>query len=186
MPTSKSLLILFPLLLLSFSSSAMRCGHNLVSIGDTSAEVLQKCGPPHSQQEIGIEYGELSDEKHHPRSETIIEQWSYDLGPGTFLKVLTFEGGRLQRIEDGGRSGNAKEKSTRYFFNLGETAAEVLKRFGPPMTRNVIGKGTSDTSDGMIEEKIELWTYAPGPGRFLQLLTFRGGRLIKVEDGARQ
>ena len=119
---------LFLLLLLIMSNShadSMRCGNKLISIGDTKAEILIKCGEPMTQETIAIEknteYAELALKypllyKHGMLknkngavigSETSItqsiDQWTYNLGQGQFLRILYFEGGQLVAIKDGDR-----------------------------------------------------------------------------------
>jgi hypothetical protein len=63
--------------------------------GVASAYVLQQCGEPLSRQIISGSVGADS---------PVVEQWVYDFGRRQPLRVLTFSGGRLQRIEDAGRS----------------------------------------------------------------------------------
>lgn len=118
------LLLLLPMMSNSYADS-MRCGNKLVSIGDTKAEILLKCGEPLTQDTIAIEenteYAELALKypllyKHGLLknrngvvigSETTItqsiDQWTYHLGQGKFLRILIFEGGQLIAIEDGDR-----------------------------------------------------------------------------------
>ncbi|MDQ3774281.1 MAG: DUF2845 domain-containing protein [Pseudomonadota bacterium] len=55
--------------------------------GDTSFEVLKKCGRPASQQQIS------------GANERFVEQWYYEPGPGAFQRILTFVGTRLVNIE---------------------------------------------------------------------------------------
>jgi len=186
MRSCKLCLILFILTVLPLSSFAMRCGHDLVSLGETSTEVILKCGPPYTQEIIGIEYEGGGDPSLFPRSEQFIEQWTYNLGRGTLLKVLTFKGGILSSIEDGERIDGGGVPQKRYIFTLGEYSAEILDRYGEPLTREFVGTESRNARGGVIEEKVERWVYNPGPGRFLQILTIRGGRLVKVETGARQ
>lgn len=50
--------------------TAMRCGNNLVDIGDSVYEVLEKCGEPVF---------------------TLQNMWIYDLGPGHFNRRITFD-----------------------------------------------------------------------------------------------
>jgi len=106
-------------------ADGMRCGNSLVSTGDTKAEVLIKCGEPLTRDVIAIEenteYAELALKypmlyKHGllknkdgvvvGRESTVsqsIEQWTYHLGQGKFLRILYFEGGKLVAVEDGDR-----------------------------------------------------------------------------------
>ncbi len=75
--------------------AGIRCGSKLINVGDFSAYVLERCGEPLSRQIVSGSVGADS---------PVIEQWVYDFGRRQPLRVLTFVGGRLQRIEDAGRS----------------------------------------------------------------------------------
>ena len=64
---------------------AMRCGNQLVTLGDQQFIVAQICGDP---DRIQVEsYGR--------------EIWIYNFGPDEFIRYLTFVNGRLQRIQLG-------------------------------------------------------------------------------------
>jgi hypothetical protein len=88
-----------PLLVLLLSCTAslaqadtLRCGSQLVSVGDRSFEVLQKCGEPAFRDLVGYSLSP------NERQEFKIEEWVY--GPdGGMLSILTFEGNRLRTIE---------------------------------------------------------------------------------------
>jgi hypothetical protein len=68
-------------------ADTFQCGTHLVKPGDTSFEVLEKCGQPLSQQRISGE------------NQRNVEQWYYKPGPGSFERILTFVGTRLVNIE---------------------------------------------------------------------------------------
>jgi hypothetical protein len=71
---------LFAGLAVSTVRADFRCGTGLVRTGDTSFEVLKKCGRPASQQQIS------------GANERFVEQWYYEPGPGEFTRILTFVG----------------------------------------------------------------------------------------------
>lgn len=73
-------------------ADTLRCGNQLVSIGDRSFEVLQKCGEPAARDLIGYSLGPSD------RREFSIEEWVYGPDNG-MLSILTFEGNRLRQIE---------------------------------------------------------------------------------------
>lgn len=73
-------------------ADTLRCGNQLVSIGDRSFEVLQKCGEPVDRDLIGYSLGPSD------RREYSIEEWVYGPDNG-MLSILTFEGNRLRQIE---------------------------------------------------------------------------------------
>ncbi len=89
------------------TSGSMRCGTHLVHVGDPKYEVLNRCGEPHSASLVGervrrlaVPYGPL-----HYSTESLVpvEEWIYERGYGQFIRILTFEGDTLERIELGPR-----------------------------------------------------------------------------------
>jgi Protein of unknown function (DUF2845) len=99
----KLLIPVTAMLLMSGPALAMRCGHDLVSIGDRTAEVLEKCGEP-----LSIDRWELlrqSSGFFHFQTweQVVVEEWTYNLGAHSFLRVLRFENGRLVHEETAGR-----------------------------------------------------------------------------------
>lgn len=77
------------------AAATMRCGQDLVDVGDTTAELLMACGEPLLRQAIGIHKTETS--------ETIVEQWTYNFGSGTLLQIVSLEAGVITGFEDGAR-----------------------------------------------------------------------------------
>lgn len=73
-------------------AETLRCGSKLVSVGDRAFEVQQKCGEPAFRDLVGYSLGE------YDRREFKIEEWVYGPENG-MLRILTFEGSRLTRIE---------------------------------------------------------------------------------------
>jgi hypothetical protein len=94
------------------ADSALRCGNRLVSIGAPPAEVAGKCGEPvHIEQweEGGDGYvSQLFDYETErylaPRlikAPLRMERWTYDFGTNKFIRYLTFQNGRLIKIQTG-------------------------------------------------------------------------------------
>ncbi|MCI3947061.1 hypothetical protein K0038_04142 [Pseudomonas syringae] len=78
------------------AASTLRCGSQLISTGDRTFEVQQKCGDPISQDVIGTKE---TFSANYRRSETArIEEWVYGPDNGMY-QYLHFEGGRLVRID---------------------------------------------------------------------------------------
>ena len=73
-------------------ADTLRCGSQLVSTGDRTFEVEQKCGEPRHRDLVGHTLGPYA------RQELVIEEWVYGPDNG-MLQILTFEGNRLVRIE---------------------------------------------------------------------------------------
>lgn len=82
-------------------AGGMRCGNRLVEEGDSQAQVLLLCGEPQFRFVVSDEshvvktgYGAVV---HH----VVHEAWTYDLGPGSFLRTLHFQNSYLGYIELG-------------------------------------------------------------------------------------
>ena len=73
------------------AANTLRCGSQLISVGDRSSEVLQKCGEPVSRDPLGYK------RSANRREEFQVEEWTY--GPnGGMYQYLRFEGNRLVQI----------------------------------------------------------------------------------------
>lgn len=115
------------LLLLSVISSypvfALRCGHQLVDLGDYKEDVIDKCGRPESidvhierrgarnfvggssnliqryQNGSSINYGQ----QQYVEIDVVVEEWIYNFGRRKLQQYLRFENGRLKEIKSLGR-----------------------------------------------------------------------------------
>ncbi|WP_375709504.1 DUF2845 domain-containing protein [Pseudomonas sp. NCCP-436] len=76
----------------SAGADTLRCGNNLVSLGDRPFEVERKCGAPAHRDPVGYTLGP------NDRREYLIEEWVYGPNNG-MLSILRFEGNRLTTIE---------------------------------------------------------------------------------------
>ena len=107
------------------SADSIRCGGYLVNAGDSQSRVLEVCGEPQSARQDGfIEQVVRQNDgailvnptspnpNPYPRPPTYevesrrvipVYKWEYNLGYGTFLKILTFHGDTLVDIADGPR-----------------------------------------------------------------------------------
>ena len=79
------------------ADDGFRCGNRLASVGDSKSEVQLKCGAP-AARDVHVEArGE------GPAAVTVaVEVWTYHLGAKSFLRLVTFENGRLTQVETGG------------------------------------------------------------------------------------
>jgi hypothetical protein len=99
----KGTLILILLLLFPLNVYGMRCSGGIISIGDSQGAVLEKCGEPESSFQLGTKTHRVVKREYEREVTVILEQWRYNLGYGTFERILRFEGGVLKSIELGGR-----------------------------------------------------------------------------------
>lgn len=95
MDTAKSIRIRSVLLLLWFAAgtaaAGLRCDTTLIARGMTPPEVVERCGDP--------EYESAFVEVRQPGVWVYVDEWLYNLGSNRFRRLLTFENGRLVRIE---------------------------------------------------------------------------------------
>lgn len=84
----------------------MRCGAHLVRAGDPDHLVRERCGEPLSRDGAGYVSSPAApgpDASVRPETETLVVQWIYSSEEGRFMRIVTLEGGRITRIEDGPR-----------------------------------------------------------------------------------
>jgi len=121
-----AMLLLVGMSSISYAEANMRCGSKVISVGDSKAEVLLKCGEPLLRDTVGVKEESkrinipLTSESGNAvqdaaantnpaevqRKESItktVDQWTYNQGSGQLLKILTFEGGELVDIATGDR-----------------------------------------------------------------------------------
>ncbi len=86
-------------LLISPACFALRCGTDLIEKGDLKIQVEEKCGEPISKEVIGFTLRRLPATQGfiHER-EFLVEEWIYRF-QSKYYDVLTFEAGRLRRLE---------------------------------------------------------------------------------------
>lgn len=99
-------------------ADSMRCGDNLVQTGDDKAKVLVRCGQPLTKEVVevkgtqntstqgqivglGAGISKYSETTLANTSSVPIERWIYNLGEGQFMRILTFEGNKIIKIELG-------------------------------------------------------------------------------------
>lgn len=90
--------LLILLCALPLSAQALRCGTRLVQEGDLALQVRDKCGDPISEELVGYTLRGGYEYRGPRDREFKIEQWIYGPNKG-YYDVLTFEGGRLRKIE---------------------------------------------------------------------------------------
>jgi hypothetical protein len=98
---TRLLLAALALLPLSASAETFRCGKWIINDGTVLEELMQKCGTPTSR-ESRVEDVRAPNQYTGGNTkvgETVIETWTYDLGPGKSLMVVTIVDGRIKKID---------------------------------------------------------------------------------------
>lgn len=89
------------------AADTMRCNGEVVSGGDLKFEVLSRCGEPAAKEsrermrEVTVRSRGRNTEER-VRSTVIVEEWTYNFGPGGFLYLVTFEDGKVVDIRSAG------------------------------------------------------------------------------------
>lgn len=92
-PLLTTVIFLFPL-----SSAAMRCGNDLVDVGDSKIQVIKKCGEPTLKEEIGEDITHENDALGRRKEKRYVEQWTYNFGSTRLIYVLTIKNGKVVDI----------------------------------------------------------------------------------------
>lgn len=88
-----ALLFMLPVSVDALQAGSMRCRNGIVSIDDTIPEVIKKCGLP--------AYQDRREESRHGRTHEFmtVDEWVYNFGPQEFMYRVTFQNGRVAKIE---------------------------------------------------------------------------------------
>lgn len=125
---SKIITFALPMILAIFffangHAASLRCGVRLITVGDVKARVLAECGEP-DQVEVWEEervykfrdhpsyYGVYENYEYSGRDYeygkpyrirrlVIVEEWTYNHGPGRFMDHLRLENGVVRHIQSG-------------------------------------------------------------------------------------
>jgi hypothetical protein len=98
----------------SANAATLTCRDRIVSSGDTQYEVRSVCGEPDASARR-VEYrtvrrpggcinvgGRVRCGSQEVTIEITVDEWTYDFGSNRFIQFVTFEDGRLVRVDSGG------------------------------------------------------------------------------------
>lgn len=178
---------------LASTSDTLRCGNKLVSVGDTKAEVIIKCGAPSWRDDWTDEIINNVNTADELRVSIDRERWVYNFGPNSFLQFLLFENGKLISISSGDYGFDERHPSIKPCdgdeISKGLTQYEVLQRCGEPFFKDTRQEEQLRNVDRHTKRltinRVDEWTYNFGPTRFLRILKFENGKLTDIETGDR-
>jgi len=76
------------------------CDFELFSLGTTSAEVASKCGKPDwKEQRFELITHKIASGRR--QISVTVDEWTFNLGPSNFMRILTFRNGSLVDIRTG-------------------------------------------------------------------------------------
>jgi hypothetical protein len=86
----------------------LRCGNNIIDVGDRKIDVLKKCGEPAIadewyEEDIFRSSPEIDRFGEGSRRKVVVhvEEWTYNFGPTRFTYILTFKNGKLVEVRTG-------------------------------------------------------------------------------------
>lgn len=109
--TRPLMLILSLMTLLALGSEAaaesLRCNGDIVSIGDSKAEVTLKCGSPSMTdsfcEKVPVRFVKSDGTEAYGESCEDVDVWTYNPGKGQFWTHLYFSHGKLREMKYGSR-----------------------------------------------------------------------------------
>jgi hypothetical protein len=82
-------------------ADTLSCSEGIISTDDRSIDVLAKCGPPDFKQSHLEEVTERIDSNTKQKVFITVEEWTYNLGPNQFIRIVILKNGRVSEIQDG-------------------------------------------------------------------------------------
>ncbi|BDG05960.1 DUF2845 domain-containing protein [Anaeromyxobacter oryzae] len=187
------------------SESSLSCDGGIVAVGDTRVDLLGKCGEPALREARPASTSAIVVSGQPPAVtgasvSAIVEQWTYNFGPGRFLMTVTLEAGKVMLIERGGYGYEpARVGTTRTAPGFcdtsrvrpGDLKLDVLARCGEPTTKDTrrekrpvpIDGPSGGTATAFVTVEVEVWTYDAGPQRFISIVTLENGKVAAVDRG---
>jgi hypothetical protein len=139
----------------------------------------------------------------------VVESWDYNFGPSRLMRRVELRDGIISAIQTLGQGyapsavGGADRP-----LQLGDSPSRVRSRWGEPADRSLRAEATlvghrdahdavpaqaapsvshrathrgATVSASRVSVEVQTWTYNFGPTRLMRRLTFRDGRLVRVE-----
>lgn len=177
------------------SDNSISCNNRIVGRGDHVSEVYAACGEPawKDRHEDLITVAPRNDDTRSLAHHIAItrEDWVYNDGPNRLLRILTFEEGRLVRIESGGYgfhpdyvSGRCRPEDLR----KGMSKFELELRCGDPAYKEQRTQIVSNFNDNVRREqnvRVEEWTYDFGSMKFMRIVVMENAVVVRVENADR-
>lgn len=78
------------------------CCDQMISTGDSTGDVLAKCGAPYYRNAHNEELQQKFEGTQSRKIVVAIDEWTYNCGPQRFLRIITFRNGIVIDIRTGG------------------------------------------------------------------------------------
>lgn len=173
------------------AAAEYRCTDQIISVGDTSGELIMKCGEPDWKQSPTEEFIETLDKDTKTKVVITVEEWTYNLGPQRFMRIFKLRNGRVVDVRLGDY-GYTKEQAGQFqcggrIISTGDSAAEVAAKCGEPAWKDkreeIIRERLDNDTARKVSITVEEWTYNFGPNQFLRIFTFRNDKVTDIRTG---
>jgi hypothetical protein len=99
--------LLLCLILTATPAAALRCGTSVVSEGDSTLRLLERCGEPTQVERFEHQapvkrYDPLHERYYTDYAAEPYEIWTYNFGPRRLITHIRVRHGKIERIDTGG------------------------------------------------------------------------------------
>ena len=95
------LILTLTLLWLDAYADSFSCGGGIISNDDRKADVVAKCGDPDFRDSHQEEVTQRWDRNMNEKIYITVEEWTYNLGPSQFMRIVVLKNGRVAEIRTG-------------------------------------------------------------------------------------
>jgi hypothetical protein len=93
--------LILTLLWLNASADSFSCKGGIISTDDRNADVIAKCGDPDFRDVHQEEVSQRLDTNTRQKVLITVEEWTYNLGPSQFMRIVVLKNGRVAEIRTG-------------------------------------------------------------------------------------
>jgi hypothetical protein len=173
-------------------ADSLSCDGGIVSSGDTTVDLIMKCGQPEWKESHQEEITDLVYPRLKQRTYITVEQWTYNFGPQQLLRIVTIRNGVIAGVRTG-QYGTSKGSESPgpacgdRVISVGDTKTDILIKCGEPFFKSShqeeLKERFDDSSSRKVIVTVEEWTYNFGPQRFMRIITFRNGTVVDIRTG---
>lgn len=82
-------------------ADSFSCAGGIISTDDRSADVVSKCGDPDFRDSHQEEVVQKPDAGTREKIYIKVDEWTYNLGPSQFMRIVVLKNGRVAEIRTG-------------------------------------------------------------------------------------
>jgi hypothetical protein len=98
---SALVVLLLALFWLDAYADSFSCKGGIISTDDRKADVISKCGEPDFRDSHQEDVTQRLGTTTHQRVYITVEEWTYNLGPSQFMRIVVLQNSRVTEIRTG-------------------------------------------------------------------------------------